>query len=314
MRVALLFPGQGAQAPGMCDDLLGTVYAASLDAAAREVLGYSLVARIREATEEELKETTLAQPALYFVGYLTYVLLTEKYDTVVVGAAGHSLGEITALAAARVFTFEDGLRLVAERAKAMEKACRERLGGMVAVIGDGAHAATGLAAKYGVYAANFNAENQIVFAGELKRLDEFRQALAGAGFRAVLLKVSGPFHSPYMEGASRELGGFVGRMRLARPAFPVMSNVTGEPYDPRRTADLIVRQVSSPVRWTNCVQALATRKPEVWVEACPGRTLTRLLPAGLEGERVAIDGSRGFEAFASVVRRLQGGGDGRGGE
>ena len=308
VRVAFLFPGQGSQHPGMCSDLFGTVYAANLDAAAREVLGFSLIERIENARDEELMETALAQPALYFVGYLSYLLVVEKYNVVPVGAAGHSLGELTALAAARVFSFGDGLALVRERARLMDEACRETLGGMVAVIGDGVQSLVKLAPKHGVYPANFNASNQIVFAGELRRLDEFRAEAAQLGFRAVMLKVSGAFHSPYMEKASSGLAGVVGRMKLSRPAFPVMSNATGEDYQSKRLADLVALQVSSPVRWTGCLESLAERNPEIWVEACPGKTLLRMVPEEYGGRRIALRGRADYEELAEAVKTLSGGG------
>lgn len=299
-NIAILFSGQGAQKKGICSELLKNVFAKNLDAMAKEVLGYSVIEKIYHGSESELSKTVVAQPVMYFLGYLSYILITENIAVRVLCAGGHSLGEITALAAARVFSFSEGMLIVKKRSLYMEDACKKSLGGMLAVIGESIRRLVPLASRFGVFPANFNSSDQIVFSGELKKLDSFRSKVSELGYRSVLLKVEGAFHSPYMEEASSKFAAFIQKIKFETPVFPVTSNVTGDYHTPDRMKELLSMHISSPVSWVNCVESLSTKEPSVWFETCPGKILLRMLPDKIQGKRIGLKDIKSLEELEAT--------------
>ncbi len=295
INTVFLFQGQGAQERGICSDILSTLYANDLDASAKEVLGYSILEVITSGNSENLRKTTISQPVMFFLGYLSYKIMVENLPLRIIAAGGHSLGEITALAAAKVFSFSDGLWIVSQRARFMESSCRKNLGGMLAVIGENPEKLVSIASEEGVYAANFNSNEQVVYAGELKKLDKFRERILPLGYKSVFLKVEGAFHTPYMEEAASSFSSFIKRLSFSSPIFPVVSNVTGKFHTPDRIKDLLGLQISSPVRWTECVKTLMNENPELWVETCPGKILSRFIPSEATGKRISLTGNEALE-------------------
>lgn len=287
-KVVILFQGQGSQRPGMCEDLLKTSKARHLDTLFREVNGFSIIQFLKEAASDELNKTTITQPLMFFLGLLSYEVLTEESEVYVAGAGGHSLGEITALTAAGVFSYEDGFFLVNQRARFMDMACKKELTGMVAVIGDRPEKLSNIASKYGVYTANFNSETQVVFGGNLDSLNRFREEVTRYGYRTVFLRVQGAFHTPYMEEATSQFHLLLSKMKLNPPSFPVVSNVDGQIHDYKQIKEKLARQISSPVRWKDCVKTLQSFEPDYWIETCPGNLLIKLLPDSVPGKRLSV--------------------------
>lgn len=304
--VVFLFQGQGAQKRNICADFLNTLYAQNLDASAKEVLGYSILDVVRGESDEDLRKTTVAQPVMFFLGYLSYIMMIENFPLRIVAAGGHSLGEITALAAAKVFSFTEGLWIVSQRARFMESACKKHLGGMLAVIGESPEKLSSIASEEGVFAANFNSSNQVVYAGELKRLEKFREKILPLGYKSVFLSVEGAFHTPYMEEAANSFSSFIKRLSFGNPIFPVVSNVTGKFHTFDRLKDLLGLQISSPVRWTECMKTLMTKNPDLWVESCPGKILIKFLPEEAKGEKISLTGRESIEECRKLFKERSG--------
>lgn len=286
MSFALLFPGQGSQAPGMGAD----VFAArpELETAAARVLGWDLARICREGPEEELTRTERAQPALYTVAFALWEVLAERLGGSPAGAAGHSLGEYTALAAAGALSFEAGLRLVAARGAAMAAAARTAPSGMAALLGAGLEEAEALAAARraaggNLWVANINAPGQVVVAGGQADL-----AWAGAhapeyGVRRVVpLKVAGAFHSPYMAPAAAQLEAAVSATAFGPLRFPVWANATAAPYGDDPGA-LLMRQLTTPVHFGASLTAMAAAGISRFVHIGPGDVTAGLARRSVEG-------------------------------
>ena len=273
MGYAILFPGQGSQFVGMGADLFD-LSPAFLGEAADEVLGWSLRSICLEGPEEALTSTDKAQPALYAVAYALWAELTALVTEDPRAAAGHSLGEYTALAAAGVFDYQTGLRLVAARGLAMARAAEQEPSGMVAVLGvdqDRAEeaAATRRDHEGSLWVANLNAPGQIVMAGGLDDLEWFAEHGGEYGARRVVsLKVAGGFHSPFMEPAVELLVEAVDGVSFGAPRFPVWANLTAAPVDDVRTS--LLQQVVSPVRFGQSLQAMAGAGIDTFVHLGPG--------------------------------------------
>jgi [acyl-carrier-protein] S-malonyltransferase len=288
MRFAVVFPGQGSQEVGMGadlfdarPDLLGDVV--------DDVLGWSLRRLCLEGPEEDLTRTDRAQPALYALGYAAWEVFRERVDAEPAGGAGHSLGEYTALAAAGVVSFEDGLRLVVARGRAMAEAAGRAPSGMAALIGGDEAAAESMAASRRaaggrLWVANLNAPGQAVVSGGL---DDIEWAAAHGpefGIRRVIpLKVAGAFHSPFMEPAVEALERAVGAVRFGSAAFPIWANATAAPHGADDTAELLVRQLTSPVRFTETLVGLGAEGVVAFVHLGPGDVTAGLARRSVAG-------------------------------
>ena len=280
-KIALLFAGQGAQSVGMGRDLAEQFpLAADLFREADEILGRKLSDIACNGSIEELTKTSNCQPALYVHGLACLAVLRDVAgDFLIGGAAGLSLGEITAHAAAGTFDFVTGLKLVQLRSKFMDEACAAALGGMAAMIGGKENDVRRLAADEDVDIANINAPGQIVISGELAKVEAAVGVAKEYGIdRAMMLNVAGAYHSRLMESAYEKLGAALEHVQIQPPRFPVISNVTGmeatTPVEIRRT---LRDQVTGTVRWLDCVERLVELGCDFFIELGPGGVLAGLL-------------------------------------
>ena len=280
-KIALLFAGQGAQCVGMGHDLAEQFpVAADLFRQADEILGRNLNDIAWNGPMEELTKTSNCQPALYVHALAALAALRDVFGELEVGgAAGLSLGEITAHAAAGTFDFATGLKLVQKRGEFMDEACAATQGGMAAMIGGLENDVRRLAADEDVDIANINAPNQIVISGELANV-ETSVGLAkeyGIG-RAMMLNVAGAYHSRLMESAYVKLEKVLADVPMQAPCFPVISNVTGEEVKtPEEIRETLRDQVTGTVRWTDCMQRLIHLGCDFFIELGPGNVLAGLL-------------------------------------
>ncbi len=308
MPYALLFPGQGSQTVGMGAD----VFAARPDLLgerADALLGWSLRAACLDGPEEELTRTDRAQPALYAVSYALWEAFRDAAPPPA-AAAGHSLGEYTALAAAGVFDFEQGLRLVAERGRAMAAAASVSDSGMAALLGGDAAAAEAMAeARRGeggaLWVANLNAPGQVVVAGAAADLAWAQDHVRDFGIRRVIpLKVAGAFHSPLMEPAAAELGAALDAVTFAEPAFPVWANADAAPVaGVAAVADSLRRQLVSPVRFAETLQSMAAGGIDTFVHVGPGDVTANLAKRTVTEATVHAVSS--LDAIAAVAEAVQ---------
>jgi [acyl-carrier-protein] S-malonyltransferase len=281
-RIALVFPGQGAQTVGMGKELASAYpVAAGLFRQADEILGWPLSRVCWEGPEGELTKTSVCQPALYVHGLAALAVAREKLgDFAVAGAAGLSLGEFTAHAAAGTFDFATGLRLVARRGQFMQEACEATHGGMAAMIGVEENVVRDLASRADIDVANINSPGQIVVSGEAAKVAAAVGLAKDCGIRkAVELKVAGAFHSRLMQPAYERLGEALAATELKHPVFPVVCNVEGravhEADDIRRT---LADQVTGSVRWADCVTRLLDDLGcDTFLELGPGTTLAGMI-------------------------------------
>ena len=280
-KIALLFAGQGAQSVGMGRDLAEQFpTAADLFGQADEILRRNLSDIAWKGPIEELTKTGNCQPALFVHGLACLGILREiGGDFPIGGAAGLSLGEITAHAAAGTFDFATGLKLVQQRGEFMDEACAATLGGMAALIGGAENDVRRLAADEDVDIANINAPGQIVISGELTKVEAAVGVAKEYGIRrATMLNVAGAYHSRLMESAYEKLGAVLEDVPMQSPRFPVMSNVTGmevtTPMEIRRT---LQDQVTGTVRWLDCVERLVKLGCDFFIELGPGGVLAGLL-------------------------------------
>lgn len=271
-----LFPGQGSQVKGMGGELFDRF--PELTNTANEILGYKIKDLCLEDTHGALGKTQYTQPALYVVNALTYLSLREELGRVPDFVAGHSLGEYNALFAAGVFDFGTGLRLVKKRGELMAEATG---GGMAAVIGltrDQIRDVLLLSGSTDVSIANLNSPSQTVLSGARDAIEDIEPLFREAGARLFLpLPVSGAFHSRFMEPARKQFEQYLANFPLAEPGIPVISNVEAMPYSRGEAANLLVRQITSPVRWVESMQYLLRQSDPVFKEAGPGATLFGLL-------------------------------------
>ena len=280
-KIALLFAGQGAQCVGMGRDLAERFpVGADLFGQADEILGRNLSNIAWNGPIEELTKTSNCQPALYVHSLAALAILREiAGDFPVAGAAGLSLGEITAHAAGGTFDFGTGLKLVERRAEFMDQACAATLGGMAAMIGGLENDVRQLAADEDVDIANVNAPDQIVISGELAKVEAAVGVAKEYGIRrAMMLNVAGAYHSRLMESAYEKLGAVLQDVPIESPRFPVISNVTGmevtTPAEIRRT---LQDQVTGTVRWFDCLKRLIDLGCNYFIELGPGSVLAALL-------------------------------------
>ena len=281
MSLGLLFSGQGAQKVGMGQSMAeGNPLARSLYEKADAVLGWSLSDVSFNGPEETLTLTKVCQPALYVHGYVGYSLLKEAGKLPGLSlAAGLSLGELTALAAAEAFSFEDGLRVVAERGRLMQEACDASDGAMASMIGGSREDVEALCAEHDVDMANLNCPGQIVISGESAKVGQAVEAAKAAGtFKMVVpLKVAGAYHSRLMEPARVEFEKFLAGVEIQAPKLTVLSNTTGKAVktpDEIRTA--LAGQVVSSVLWEDCLKEAAALGITEFYECGPGAVLAGL--------------------------------------
>ncbi|HEU0274841.1 MAG TPA: ACP S-malonyltransferase [Candidatus Udaeobacter sp.] len=289
-KIALLFAGQGAQTVGMGRDLAEQFpNVAELFQRADEILGRKLTDIAWSGPIEDLTRTSNCQPALFVHGLACLSILRELAgDFHIAGAAGLSLGEMTAHAAAGTFNFEDGLKLVQRRGELMDEACSQTSGGMAALIGAEENIVRQLAADQDVDIANINAPGQIVISGELAKVEAAVGVAKEYGIRrATMLNVAGAYHSRLMESAYEKLGAVLQDVPMQLPSFPVISNVTGEevksPIEIRRA---LQDQITGTVRWLDCMERLAGLGSELFIELGPGGVLAGLLRRTLKGVEI----------------------------
>lgn len=280
-KTAYVFPGQGAQFVGMGKDLYEThPQAKELFEQANEILGFRITDIMFAGTDEELKQTKVTQPAVFLHSVIRALCLGEEFQPDMV--AGHSLGEFSALVASGALRFEDGLRLVAQRALAMQAACEQQPGTMAAILGlPDAQVVEVLSTiqEEVVIAANFNCPGQLVISGDVAAVDAACEALKAAGAkRALRLNVGGAFHSPLMEPARVTLAAAIEATEFHAPRCPIYQNVTASAVtDTQAIKANLIAQLTAPVRWTESVQAMVADGAEAFIEVGPGAVLQGLV-------------------------------------
>jgi len=280
---AFVFPGQGAQFVGMGRDLYeSNPLAKKLFDEADEILGYKITDIMFEGTDEQLKETKVTQPAVFLHSVISALCMGEAFQPDMV--AGHSLGEFSALTAAGALSFEDGLKLVYARAMAMQKACEKQPGTMAAIIAlpdekiEEVCASVNTDGKVCV-AANYNCPGQLVISGSVEAVNEACEKLKEAGAkRALVLKVGGAFHSPLMQPAKEELQEAIEKTEIKAPKCPIYQNVDGKAHtDPQEIKTNLIAQLTSPVKWTQCVQNMVSAGADDFTECGPGKALQGMI-------------------------------------
>jgi len=281
MGFAALFPGQGSQSQGMgrsfCDDF---AVGRNLFELASDTLKLDFRKICFEASEEELAKTENTQPCLLLCCHAGFKILEAELGFTPMAAAGHSLGEYTALTAAGAVSFPDALKLVRRRGELMAQAASTQTG-MMAVLGASKEQVEQLCQEAVkdqevLVPANFNAPGQIVISGNVSALDRAQELLKSKRMRCIRLKVSGAFHSPLMENAAKGLGEFLSGVSFSPLKFPVVSNLEAKPY-PENPLEILVRQMTSPVRWEDSVQHLNQISLGGFIEIGPGKVLTGLV-------------------------------------
>ncbi|EFV05233.1 MAG: ACP S-malonyltransferase [Prevotella salivae] len=280
---AFVFPGQGAQFVGMGKDLYETnALAKKYFDRADEILGFKITEIMFNGTDEQLKETKVTQPAVFLHSVIQALCLGDSFNPAMV--AGHSLGEFSALVASGALDFEDGLRLVASRANAMQKACEINSGTMAAIIGLPDEKVEEICASVSsegdiVVAANYNCPGQLVISGNVNAVNAACEKLKEAGAkRALPLKVSGAFHSPLMQPAKDELQAAIEKTTFKTPKCPVYQNVDAKPHTDAEEIKLnLIAQLTSPVRWTASVQTMIHDGADDFTECGPGKALQGMI-------------------------------------
>ncbi len=277
---AYIFPGQGAQFSGMGLDFYeNSPLAQELFEKANDILGFHITDIMFEGSAEDLKETKVTQPAIFLHSVILAKTLGDTFKPDMV--AGHSLGEFSALVAAGALTFEDGLKLVSQRAQAMQKACELQPSTMAAVLGLDDDSVEKICATIEgvVVPANYNCPGQLVISGEVEAINKACEALKEAGARrALVLPVGGAFHSPLMEPAREELAAAIENTTFSKPHCPIYQNVTASAItDENEIKANLISQLTAPVRWTQSVQQMIADGASHFTEVGPGKVLQGLV-------------------------------------
>lgn len=281
MKKAYVFPGQGAQYPGMGKELYDNYpLAKEMMNKANEILGFDILKIMFEGTEQDLMQTKVTQPAIFIHSVTLANILYDNFKPDMV--AGHSLGEFSALVAAKAMTYEDGLKLVFARAMAMQKACEMQPSTMAAVIGldeTTVEEVLSTITEEIVVPANYNTIGQIVISGSMKGIELAMEKLKAAGAKRVLpLKVGGAFHSPLMEPARLELENAIDKTPFQTPICPIYQNVSALPStDPMQIKQNLIDQLTSPVRWTQTIKNMINDGAKEFIEVGPGNVLQGLI-------------------------------------
>ena len=292
---AFVFPGQGAQLVGMGKDLYeNNALAKELFDKANEVLGFRITDIMFDGTAEELKQTKVTQPAVFLHSVISALCMGEDFKPDM--TAGHSLGEFSALVAAGALSFEDGLKLVYARAMAMQKACEAAPSTMAAIIGIADEKVEEICKEVSelglgvVVPANYNCPGQLVISGNVEAIQEACKRIKEAGAkRALPLNVGGAFHSPLMQPAKDELQKAIEQTNISQPKCPVYQNVDGKPHtDPEEIKANLIAQLTSSVRWTQCVQNMIADGADDFTECGPGKALQGMI--GRISKEVAAHG------------------------
>ncbi|MCJ7820707.1 MAG: ACP S-malonyltransferase [Bacteroidales bacterium] len=277
---AFVFPGQGAQFPGMGKDLYeGSSLAHDMFEQANDLLGFRITDIMFDGTDEELRQTKVTQPAIFLHSVILASVIGSRFNPSM--AAGHSLGELSALVAVGALSFEEGLKLVSARAVAMQKACEITPSTMAAILGLDDAVVEEVCSDISeiVVPANYNSPGQIVISGTVEGINRAVEILKAKGARrAIPLAVSGAFHSPCMEPARAELEQAITFTRFSAPSCPVYQNVNARPStDPDVIKSNLIAQLTSPVRWTQSVQNMISDGATSFVEVGPGSVLQGLI-------------------------------------
>ncbi len=292
---AYVFPGQGAQFSGMGKDLQeNSQLAKDMFDSANKILGFDIQKLMFEGSDEDLRQTKVTQPAIFIHSVVLAKVMGEKFTPDMV--AGHSLGEFSALVSAGAMAFEDGLKLVSQRAMAMQRACEMAPSTMAAIVGmDDATIEEVCAGIDGVVPANYNCPGQLVISGSIEGIDKACAVLTEKGAkRAIKLSVSGAFHSPFMEPARAQLATAIEQTNIVKPVCPVYQNVDARPVtDPATIKTNLVAQLTSPVRWTQTVQNMVADGATEFTEVGPGAVLQGLIRKTAKG--VTLAGVSTFE-------------------
>lgn len=280
MKTAYIFPGQGAQFVGMGQDLYNlNAETKALFEQANDILGFRITDIMFAGTDEDLKQTKVTQPAIFLHSVILAKALGDSFNPSMV--AGHSLGEFSALVAAGALSFEDGLKLVAQRANAMQKACEVEPSTMAAILGLDDETVERICAQVEdvVVPANYNCPGQLVISGSIAGIDKACALLTEAGAkRALKLNVGGAFHSPLMEPAKVELQAAIEATVITAPTCPIYQNVDAKPYtDPAKIKENLIAQLTGAVRWTQTVQHMLADGAESFIEVGPGNVLQGLV-------------------------------------
>ena len=291
MKNAYIFPGQGAQFVGMGKDLYDQhEEARNLFNQANDILGFSITDEMFSGTDEGLKQTKITQPAIFLHSVIAARCLGSEFRPDMV--AGHSLGEFSALVANGTLDFQDGLKLVYQRALAMQEACEMKPSTMAAVLGledsvvedicRGIHSGV-------VVPANYNCPGQLVISGDIDAVNEACEKLKAAGAkRALVLPVGGAFHSPLMKPAEEKLALAIQQTRFNNPSCPVYQNVSAQAEtDPETIKANLLKQLTAPVKWTQCVQAMVKDGATKFIELGPGKVLQGLVKKIAPGSELA---------------------------
>lgn len=277
---AYVFPGQGAQYPGMGKDMYdNSPIARELFEKANKILGFEITKIMFEGTAEELKQTKVTQPAIFLHSVILSKVLGDQFKPEM--TAGHSLGEFSALVTAGALSFEDGLTLVSKRAQAMQKACEAQPSTMAAIVGSNDELVEQVCAEVDgiVVAANYNCPGQLVISGAVEAVNQACELLKAKGAkRALILPVGGAFHSPLMEPAREELANAIEATTINAPICPVYQNVDAKPQiDPLEIKKNLIAQLTGPVRWTQTVKNMIADGATSFTELGPGKVLQGLV-------------------------------------